>query len=421
MNNSGDDTEFEKEVLRELYTPRERLGLSGNLWRLALVTGLAQFSMSLWSWEFSIYLNSLVEPWQLGLTYSIGTLAVLLGYLLSGIVADLIGRRRTMAIAFGPIIAGLITLSIFPIWPFLIAEYALIMLGWSFILIMARAIPADVITQQGSKDSARKFTMVLMPAFLVDGISPMAGAFMLEMGFVPSNLHFIAALGAVVAFLGTLAFLRETLDLKVIEKAKAGPVISLRNLGRNFWHLAGGMLAFYLFFNIALTYFGLLITVDWNISETIYGYTWSAFSITSVILMHTVSGLADRNIKKALAVGVICNAGIIGAFSILSGVPSLLLLNILWAFPVILWMGAERSLVVGGVNEETKGRALGTYQFLMSTTNIFAPNIGALVWDLTGSLRVLWAFCSIGAFSASFLTLAGLRKMDIELVSTPKE
>lgn len=419
MSRFEDPYDHEIVVLKESGVPREILGLSGNLWRLAVVTGLAQFAISLWNWEFSIFLNGIIEPWQLGLTFSMGTIALLLGYLVSGIVADLIGRRRTMAIAFIPIIAGLILLSFYPTWPFIIAEYAIINLGWSFIVIMSRAIPADVIARQGSEDSARKFTMVLLPAFLVDGLSPIVGAFMLEIGFTSSHLHFVAGVGAIIALIGTLVFLRETLDVKIIQKAKAGPVISLRNLGKNFWNLAGGMLSFYLFLNIALTYFGLLITIDWNISETVYGYSWSAYSLTSVILMHTVSGLADRNIKKALAVAVFCNAGILGAFAILSDVPALLILNVIWALPVILWMGAERSLVVRGVNDEAKGRALGTYQFLMSTTNVFAPNIGAFIWDTTGSLRILWAFCSIGAFGSSFLALAGLHRMELDTASTP--
>ncbi len=41
-----------------------RFGLSGNLRRLALVTGIGQFSMSVWVWQFGIFLETSVN--QLG-------------------------------------------------------------------------------------------------------------------------------------------------------------------------------------------------------------------------------------------------------------------------------------------------------------------------------------------------------------------
>ena len=46
---------------------RKVMGLNMNLWRLALVTGVAQFSMSLWGWDFSIFLefNVGVLKWQI--------------------------------------------------------------------------------------------------------------------------------------------------------------------------------------------------------------------------------------------------------------------------------------------------------------------------------------------------------------------
>jgi MFS family permease len=81
---------------------RQFLGLSGNLWRLALVTGVAQFSFSLWGWEFSIFLYTVVELWQIGLIYSTGTLAMLIGYLMSGAIADLVGRKKAMVFSFIP-------------------------------------------------------------------------------------------------------------------------------------------------------------------------------------------------------------------------------------------------------------------------------------------------------------------------------
>jgi len=393
---------------------KQFLGLSGNLWRLALVTGIAQFSFSLWGWEFSIFLYTIVELWQIGLVYSSGTLAMLLGYLMAGAVADIVGRKKAMVLSFIPMIVGLVSLAFFPFWPLIPIAYGVLQFGWSFVLIISRAVPADEIAAHGGKDAARKFTMVLLPAFLVDGLSPMLGAFLLGRGFTPQNLHVIAAAGAVVACLATIAFVRESLSDRVIEKARSGPIISFRQLGPNFWKLAGGMLGFYFFFNAALAYFGLMVTEGWGISEEVYGYSWSAFSLTSVLLMHTVSGLADRNVKRALLVGVIANGLMIVSFSLLSGIPALILLNILWAMPVVLWIGAERALVITGVGVEAKGRALGTYQFVMSSTNLFAAPFGAVLTDVAGGFRQMWAICGVAALGTIVLTAVGLRMIRLE-------
>jgi MFS family permease len=390
------------------------LGLSGNLWRLALVTGIAQFSFSLWGWEFSIFLYTIVELWQIGLIFSTGTLAMLIGFLMSGAVADLVGRRKAMVLSFIPIIVGLLSLAFFPFWPLIPIAYGVLQFGWSFILIITRAVPADEIAADGGKDAARRFTMVLLPAFLVDGLSPMLGAFLLGRGFTPQHLHLMAAVGAVIACLATVAFIRESLSDTVIDKARSGPVISFKQLGPNFWKLAGGMLGFYFFFNAALAYFGLMVTEGWGLSEEVYGYSWSAFSLTSVLLMHTVSGLADRNVKRALLVGVTANGLMIVAFSLLSGIPALILLNIVWAMPVVLWIGAERALVITGVGEESKGRALGTYQFVMSSTNLFAAPFGALLTDMAGGFRQMWTICGVAALGTVILTAAGLRMIRLE-------
>jgi len=390
------------------------LGLNEKLWRLAIVVGIAQFAMSLWTWEFGIFLYSIGEPWTVGITYSVGTIAMLIGYMLAGLIADLIGRRKTMAFALLPLIIGLLTLSYFAAWPFVIFEYALIQFGWSFVLIMSRAIPADEIQKEGGKDSARQFTMVLLPALVVDGISPIIGAFLLEVGYVPSTLHAIAALGAIIAFFAALVLVKETLAEGTIKKARSGPLISFRNLGKNFWYLVVGMAGFYLFFNTALNYWSLIVTEEWGISETIFGYSWSAFSLASVIMMYTISGLADRNVKRALLIAVFANTALIFAFAFLSGIPTLLVLNIVWALPVMLWIGAERSLVVSEINEEAKGRALGTYQFLMSSTNVVAASLGAFIWDVSGSLRFLWLICGFGSLGSSFVAAAGLHKIKLE-------
>ena len=111
---------------------RKVLGLNMNLWRLALVTGVAQFSMSLWAWEFTIFLQKDVGlvPWQIGAAMSIGTLAMIIGYMASGIISDFIGRKNTMVVSFIPIALGLFGMWYNPTWPFVAFEYGIVYFGF---------------------------------------------------------------------------------------------------------------------------------------------------------------------------------------------------------------------------------------------------------------------------------------------------
>jgi MFS family permease len=73
----------------------------------------------------------------------------------------------------------------------------------------------------------------------------------------------------------------------------------------------------------------------------------------------------------------------------------------------MFWIGAERTLIVSGVSNEMKGRALGFYSVLMSSTSLLAAPFGAYVWTTTGSLRVLWVLAGVlGLGFAVLLALA---------------
>ncbi|MFW9805912.1 MAG: hypothetical protein ACFFFK_04225, partial [Candidatus Thorarchaeota archaeon] len=82
----------------------------------------------------------------------------------------------------------------------------------------------------------------------------------------------------------------------------------------------------------------------------------------------------------------------------------LVILNILLAAPIVIWSGAEKTLAVNGVSNEMKGRALGTYQFLMSSTRLFGQFIGAVLWEYFGSLRSVYGISSV----AGLILVVGL-------------
>jgi len=395
------------EIAQKRAGQRSILGLSDNLWRLALVVGVAQFSFSIWSWQFGIFLETIIEPWQMGLTFSAGTVAMIAGFPISGFVADMVGRKRTMIVSFIPLSIGLFMLALFPIWPLIPLAYGMASFGWSFVLIIARAVPADEIAADEGRNAARRFTMVLLPAFLVDGLSPAIASGMLILGMTAKELQLMGAGGAIVAMIATMLFVKESLSIDARNSAREGPKIPFKNLGRTFWILSAGMLPFIFAFNMALPYFGNLCVGEWGIDPATFGLTWSAFSLTSVLLMYAASGWTDRSVRGALLLGIVANSLILIAFGVGSGVLMLFLFNILWAVPVMFWIGAERALVVSGVSKEMKGRALGFYSVLMSSTSLLAAPFGAYVWTTTGSLRVLWVLAGVlGLGFAVLLALA---------------
>ncbi|MFW9809678.1 MAG: hypothetical protein ACFFE6_09885 [Candidatus Thorarchaeota archaeon] len=376
---------------------RIRFGLSGNLRRLAIATGIAQFSMSVWIWHFGIFLEaSLNHLWQIGITFSIGTFAMIVGYGISGTIADYIGRKNVMIIAFIPMFVGLVALRFYPVWPLIPLEYASIELGWAFIIIMSSAMPADEIALTDGVNAARTFNMVVLPAFLVDGMSPVLAGLLFSVGYVAGDLHLLAAVGALIAMVATRIGVRESLGDDIIEKAKSGSVITLRGLGRNFWIFSAGMAGFVFVMNFAFPYLGNLVVNEWGISESFYAYAWSGWSLVCVILMYNVGTATDRNIRAALITGTLATALIVGLYSYGVSILDLIILNVLLAAPIVIWSGAEKTLAVNGVSNELKGRALGTYQLMMSTTRLFGQFIGAILWDIFGSLRSVFGIASIG-------------------------
>jgi MFS family permease len=329
---------------------------------------------------------------------------MIVGYAISGTLADYIGRKNTMVFGFVPMFTGLFALRFFPVWPLIPIEYATIQIGWAFILIMTSAIPADEIAQTSGVNSARTFNMVLLPAFLIDGTSPIAAGLLLNMGYVVGDLHLLAAIGAVVAMIATYRGVRESLGKDLIEKAKSGSMIVLRGLGRNFWIFASGMFGFIFVMNFAFPYMGNLVVNEWGVSEPMYAIAWGAWSFACVILMYGVGSATDRNIRFAMIAALFSVAVVIGLFAYGTSFQDLIILNILLAAPIVVWSGAEKTLAINGVSNEMKGRALGTFQFLMSSTRLVGQFIGALLWDYFGSLRIVYGISSM----AGMILVVGL-------------
>ena len=382
------------------------LGLSSNLWRLAAVLAIAQFSTALWKWEFSIFLESFLEPWQMGVIFSSATFTGLIASIFSGYLADFIGRKRTIALGFIPISIGLLTLSYFPIWPFIPIQYGLVWFGMSTSRLMARAIPADEIAADDGLKPARRLMMVMMPLWFVDGLGPLAGSILFGYGFQSSDLHLIGAFLAILTFVSAIVLLRESLGSEIIKKARAGPKIAIRNLGRSFWLLVIGMIGFSFSWMMAIPLIGNLCVGPWGVDTITYGLTWSLFSIVTAIIMYPASIIADRNLKATLIAGTIGNGIIFFWFSLGTGALMMYLINFLWAIPFVMYIGAEGSLIVLVVSEETKGRALGTYQLLMMIIGMIAQLIGVMIWEITDSLRFVYSVAGITMLASSVLLVA---------------
>lgn len=385
------------------------LGLSKNLWRLAVVLGIAQFSISIWKWEFSIFLEEFLQPWQMGVVFSGATFAGLVASVFAGYIADFIGRRWTIALGFIPVIIGLITLSYAPIWPFVAVQFGLVWFGMSTSRLIARAIPADEIASDNGRNPARRLMMVMMPLWFVDAFGPLTGSFLINYGYQAGDLHRIGAIVAIITFASAVLLIKESLGTDVMKKARAGPKISFRNLGREYWVFAVGMISFSFSWNMSIQLLGNLCYGPWNVDIITYGLTWSLFSLTAALIMYPASILTDRHLKGVAIVGILGNAIIFVWFSIGTGALQLYLLNFLWAIPFVFWMGSERSIIVLVVSDEVKGRALGTYDLLMGSVGVVAAAFGAFLWQITDSLRYVYGLAGVGMLISVIILLPLLR------------
>ena len=385
-----------------------RLGLSSNLWRLAAVLAIAQFSTALWKWEFSVFLEGFLDPWQMGVIFSTATFTGLIASIFSGYIADFIGRRLTIALGFIPVSIGLFALAYFPVWPFIPVQYGLVWFGMSTSRLMARAIPADEIASDEGSNPARRLMMVMMPLWFVDGLGPLVGSILFGSGFESGDLHLIGAFCAIITFFAAIVLVKESLGPEIIKRARAGPKIAVRNLGRSYWLVAIGMIGFTFSWMMAIPLVGNLCVGPWGVDRITYGLTWSLFSMTAAVVMYPASTFADRNLKAALLAGIIGNGIIFMWFSLGTGAIMMYILNFVWAIPFVLFIGAERSIIVLVVSEETKGRALGTYDLLMGLVGMVAMLFGAMIWEVTDSLRFVYNVAGIIALVTSVLLFAVL-------------
>ena len=173
------------------------------------------------------------------------------------------------------------------------------------------------------------------------------------------------------------------------------------------------MIGYVFSWSSAIPFLGNLSVGPWNVDTVTYGLTWSLFSLTSAIIMYPASMLADRNLKATLLAGVLGNGLIFLWFSQGSGVIMMYLINFVWAIPFVLWTGSVKSIIVLVVSEEVKGRALGTYDFLMGLVGVTAQLFGATVWEISGSLRVVYGAAGIITLVTSVLIFILLRFIHI--------
>ncbi|MFW9908818.1 MAG: MFS transporter [Candidatus Thorarchaeota archaeon] len=394
-------------------TSQTFLGLGSILWRIAFVTGIAQLSVSIWIWQFAISLEPILNPLQIGLTFTIGALASLVGYPIAGAMADVLGRKRTLLASFIPQIVGLTALYLLPTWPLVLFSFGLHSFGWSFVLVISKAMPADIIAGTTGPDASRKFAMVLMPAFLVDGISPIIAVFLISIGFSMHSLLLIGIVAAGVALAAAARFVVESMNPETRKKIQDSTRRPLRDLGRSFWIFTGGMVGYYIAWGMSLPYIGILIISEWSIGLDIYGLSSSIFSLATVTLMYSLSGFSGRDTKSGLTISLFANAIIMTTLGLGSGTLLLILLNLIWAAPIVVWITAETVLTINGVPSEMKGRALGIYQFATSATGLIGAPLGALVWIMGGNLRFLWIVSGVLAIGFAVIVWMAMIRVKI--------
>jgi hypothetical protein len=280
---------------------------------------------------------------------------------------------------------------------------------------MARAIPADEIAADEGSNPARRLMMVMMPLWFVDGLGPLTGSLLFVLGYQSGNLHFIGAVMALITFIASVTLIRESLGSEIIEKAREGPKIALRNLGRSYWFFAFAMIGFTFSWMMSIPLVGNLCVGPWGVDKITYGLTWSLFSITAAIIMYPASLVTDRNLKAAMVAGTVGNGLIFLWFSLGSGAAMMYLLNFVWAIPFVMYIGAERSIIVLIVSEETKGRALGTYDLMVGVVGMIAQLTGALIWEVTDSLRFVYGLAGAIALASSILLV-----MILSIIKVPK-
>ena len=336
---------------------------------------------------------------------SIGSLAAILGSMISGILGD---RYSPIKLAASALFLQAIFLIMFPYFktPLLILLGAcLLYFTYSIFKPLNNII---LMAHSTITDRPRVMGFYRMAFNLGLSFSMIFGGFLADHHF---SWYFYFS--GVMTLIATLLFVRfrKTMTLPPSWHAPQDSSKKLSKLhifqNKPFMLLSAIYLGYCLIYYQVRMTFGLYMTQTYHLSFGTFGMLYVINMILVVVLeVPIMNRLKHQSQIKVCMAGIVFIALGLGMLPLYSGLAFAALSVILWSIGEILTSSPFYALVMDYANPRAKGAYIGFFQSLMSVGSILSQVVGGFIYTLAEG-KVLW----FGCFFGSFILIAAFMKL----------
>ncbi|MCJ7696342.1 MAG: MFS transporter, partial [Anaerolineaceae bacterium] len=364
--------------------------LTRNLWIFILTMVLANIAGEMYLNMLPLYLKSLdANIVQVGLFFTVAAILPLILQIIGGWISDNLGRLRSIAIGstlgvfsyFGVILA--------PTWQWVLAGHSLqsitrALVGPSFGAFIAEETPEE--------NRARVFGVTNVVYALVAVIGPPLG------GWLADTYGFKIML-AVAWFLYTIATVIRIRMAKQASKSggkESNPTkLSVKNLGKSLWIIAGfmlsgGLLTWLLItdgardisYTMSFQLLPIYLKDNAGLGYTEIGWLTSISGVASMLIGIPAGWFADKKGERpSIVIGFVLELVALILFITMDGFIWYAVIWALFGMAGGIMSPAYQSLLSKAIPEKMRGTAFGLIDSSLGLFSLPAPAIGGYLWE----------------------------------------
>lgn len=363
--------------------------LTGPLIMFICTMVLANIASRMYHPLLALYLQSLgANVEEVGLFFTLGSLAPLAFQILGGWLSDSLGRLQAVAIGSTAGFLGMLVYLFAPSWHWLLLATITGSLAGAFVAPSFQAF----IAEQASEETLGRVYGLSESIFMIVGIvGPPLG------GFLADHYGFRTMFIVAITLYGAATLLRLWMAREARRKKKGKPSSKpsfgalKADMGTMLGLvLGGGLLTWILIsdgvhdvtYRLAFEMESLYLQDIIGLTKTQIGWLISASSLTTALLMSAAGALSDKRGERV---------GIVGGFAIIAVGLLVFLNSTTFAGCLIAWIlfgvgsaliaPAYNALISKAVPKSLRGTAFGLFTTSISFLSLPAPYAGALLWN----------------------------------------
>jgi MFS family permease len=363
------------------------LALEGNIRVLAVQTLISQlgFGMFYVIWQPYI-LHRGMSIVGLGVVQSVMNLSTAAGLIIWGVLSDRYGRKPVVLVSHACRVLAMAALIISGDFVFLVAFAFLI--GFSSLFMVGNPARSAMITESaGSGSMATAYSTLMSISQITSTVMASAGGYIaVTSGYNP--ILYASLIGDAIGLLLLTMFLKETLDLTLVETVSENPMERLRG----FFMPEAGIGRLYLIFLIMGLGYGTGYSLFYGTLVDNYGFTVLQLGLLSTVFNLTwglasipVGKISDRfGRKPMLLASCAMSLTTVVGFLVFRGFGAFLFFQVTSALDPALWIPAWMALLAERVPRGRLSTVMGKIDAYAKISGIPAPWLGGLIYSRYG-------------------------------------